>query len=1336
MKIGPIPDPFSGEKIASIYPRIASFVDQTPRLGRLNYFPGRHLTATALQMEQAVRTQRLALRARAVDAGVVSGLEVSWRTASGGVQFEIQPGQGITTDGVDVAIDHVVDAAFEDLWLFDIPTGQVGSLPIGLMDGGPSAAFAAVLLLQPGFVDDADLPLAVQTTDNGTDFTPCPRVPTDEVYYKTTSTDALRLVLYPLPWNEPPGALWQNRVAWSVFNVEAAGGTLPWLSQGVPIAMIGFNDGLVPEWIDRQAVARPAGRPRHTVLIQPGFDRRVWRARFDQFCAQLSQLTAPQASIQFARFLPPIGLLPKAYLTLTKQPANEATPATWNVLQSFFPSSYTIDISVVPLEQLDALIDDCVPLQPYDLTKIDAVRLLLPVSQQWFDPALLAIEVIDPQFDEQIATYRQARGDVLAQRYDLASRRHMLELSVDGNSTPYPLSESDVDLQRLENPEDPVSAPPGDDLQYGVQRTVIETVPNYTSDVMNQLRATAQTFLKTFTNEDIAEFQSLFASCGIDPTQTATAFSPDTPPAWLAGLTVAVANSPLEAGEQDELRRELLAYLKKQCAIQAQEAQKVASATLEDLIAFFTAEANEADELVDSGFLKARTDVFRLGTLLSNSSLATKFVASPSLANIIDRKPPKTDPVAVNAFASQLLADFAPSAIGSGGSPATNPTPGNTAPLAGGMKVRSLSLSTGGLVGGVSLGGIPQETWTNLGQAGDGLVASRDAVQSLSSKLLGANSPLTAAEQDAFKQFTSSAQAFASADTVSLLQRAAQVGTFADTYVANFNDLSQRQIRAIPLDRLQPALAPTIRQEIHDGRLEIFERLTRLNLSLADLTTDFVDAPGTPVRPQLPTFVTRLRFQTLISRRRFDTIATIQQTSDTTGQVNDADESQHFSSGVSYADMAMAALRAVEARVKDYRAFISACQTALDQTKTFIDQITTALKSVEIDLEAARQDVAVALALKAEEQARLDQINAHREKVLNDHVQLVVFHRPRAIALNVDVPIRPIEPALMTDPIIDCLLENPSPPSDLGALRDIFRASPARWFKYAPQWIEKVDHWDHLRIMLERSVSVAIPALDQTPFVSSGRYTQPLTLLYQARQAAAKKYVAAAQNINVATLSSLSWVDLQQQARQQLTLDHLITAGPAPLAKAAAEELEHLFVVATCLHQNFSAVPGLVRLDWAERFGQFDQVAIDFRDLSRLPAWNRIEFTLRREMQLHTDWLFSRIDVNEPEAIALINDLIRVALLLASHAPVDQLIVGHPVDTEITPRPGTLIKVITDPIRIRRGMDVVCNISPTQMVRAVVEDISATNVAARITDVPAANGTPIKLTSASTFYFR
>ena len=98
MKLGSIPDPFSGEKLADIYPRIAPFVEQTPRLGRLHYFPGRHLTDINLGREQKVRTDRLALRGRAVQPGVVSGLELSWRQLSGTVEFALRPGQALTAD--------------------------------------------------------------------------------------------------------------------------------------------------------------------------------------------------------------------------------------------------------------------------------------------------------------------------------------------------------------------------------------------------------------------------------------------------------------------------------------------------------------------------------------------------------------------------------------------------------------------------------------------------------------------------------------------------------------------------------------------------------------------------------------------------------------------------------------------------------------------------------------------------------------------------------------------------------------------------------------------------------------------------------------------------------------------------------------------------------------------------------------------------------------------------------------------------------------------------------------------------------------------------------------
>jgi len=1337
MKTGTIPDRFSGEKIAEIYPRLANFIvaEKSPHLGRLHYFPGRALLDTDLQMEQAVRVQRLTLRGQAVEPGVVDGLEVSWAPTDNGIELRINPGQALTASGIDIIVDHTFSALIDNLKYFDLTTRTISEGFFGDLKSSESAAMTAVLLLQPWSVEDSDLPLAVRQTDNATDFTPCPRVPDDEVFYKTTETDAGRLVLYPLV-DEPPGALWQNRAAWSVFKKEITDIDLPWQSIGVPLALIGFNDSLIPEWIDRHSVVRPAGRPRKRLLDRPDLDSRIWIAQFNQFCAQVAGLSVPLDASSLFHFIPPIGLLPKAYLTLSKLSLTESTPPAWNLRQSFFPSTYTIDISVIPTEQIDALIADTVRLAPYDLSHLDAVRFLLPVSQQWFDPDLLKIEIIDAAFLDTITRFRENRGTILASRYDLAQRRNALEISSTGIATVYPLSPDSPDPKRLETPEEPISPPPGDDLQYEVIRAIGDGSPSYANQLLADLRTTANGLLKSFTIEDFNEFKALFAACGLSATDRDAAFGSATAvPDWLKGFTVdppiPTATGNLNAADQLELRKELLAYVVKQTSIQSDEADALNTSTLQSLIAYFTHKADEADELVDAGFLKARTDVFRLGTLLTNNSLGSKFSASPSLANIIERKPARANTDAVNTFASQLLANFAPSAIGANASTASS-----TASTSGTTSLRLLAKSS---VPNQSLGALQQLSYSSVDQLSESasqLQSSSDAVTSLSDKI-SALSNLSPAERTAFDSLTSAAKTLGSSETIASLQGLATAGKFADSYVANFDRLSQKQLRAIPLDRLQPALAPTVRNEIHDGRLEIFERLTRLNISLGDLTTDFIDYPGRVTRPIDPSTVirSRIRFQTLISRRQFENLDVIANPA-AGSAVSDADESKHFSSGVSYADMAMAALRAVEVRIRDYRTFIEKCQGALEQSQTLANQITTVLARLDVDLDEARQDVDVAITLMKEEQNRLDGINAHREKVLNDHVEFLVYHRPRTVRLNTPVASRIIEPALTSEPVLDCLKENPTPPPDLATLRDIFQASPAAWFKYAPIWIGEVNHWDHLRGMLDRASRTTFPLSEMAPTLSSGRYSDTLGKIFGARIASSQLHLAMAKTILPASLVSLSWIDLHRTAVKQLTLGHLISAGPAQLSKAASQELHDLFAVATCLHENFCTVPGLTRLTWAERFGQFDQVSVDFRDLSRLPSWRNIEFTLRREIQILTDWLFGRINQDIPDAIDLINDLIRVALLLASHAPVDQLLVGQPLEPTFTVIPGGLIKLKVDPLRIRQGMDVFCKISDTQTLRATVEDIASTHVSARITEAALVNGNPIQVTSASTFYFK
>ncbi|MBC8012230.1 MAG: hypothetical protein H7067_19275, partial [Burkholderiales bacterium] len=1038
MKLGAIPDPFAGEKLVAIHPRIAPFVAQEPRLGRLHYFPGRHLTKDHLQAEQDIRTLRLQLRGRSVTSGVVTGLETTWRDTTTGLEFLVQPGHALAADGTDIVVGRSVLSGLDDLLI--VGPGATAEFTT------PEGPFAAILLIEPGHVLDADLPLAAQVEDHGADFTPCPRVPDDEVFYKTTRIDAARLVLYVLPPDftpatpaSTPTSVRRNLAAWKLFDLEARNQSRPWLGLGVPLALVGFDANRAPAFLDRHAVARRGGRPRVRHLAAPALDARFFQARFDHFCAHLGDLTAPDPARAHFRHLPPVGLLPRAYLTLEPQPAASENPPTWRAAQTFFPASYALDVSVVPTEQLDALIADHRTLAPYDLNQRDAVRFLLPVAQQFFDPDLLQVEVIDPAYDTAIANFRATRGAWLARRIDLGGRRNALTSAADGTSVPYPPS---PDPKQLENPELPVGEPPGAfptavALHHTTRAGTFAT-PAYTSDTFSKLRAQAAALIArfTFNADDQREFSELFAACGLTPAQTNAAFAtaPAVPvPAWLAAIQFTVGNDPkLSDPEKTELRTELLAYLKKQISVQAAELAFIHAPTtsVQALIERFTAQAEEADELVDAGFLKVRTDVYRLGQLLTNNSLGTKFATSPALANIIERKPPKADTAAVNSFASQLLANFA-----------------------------SASASSEQIA--------YKASFIKKGDATD---------------------------EKTFKAVGPVPEPYVAAPIYTQLR-------YDATYL-KAGTLSQNQIRAIPLERLQPALAPTVRQEIHDGRLEIFERLTRLDLALGDLTTDFVDAPGTVTKPATPNParpIARIRFQTLIARRQLPVLAKAA----ASGDVDDADESKNFASGVSFADMAVAALRAVEGRIKAYRAFVADCHAALRSLRTEIAEINLALSAAEHELDEARQDVAVALALKIEEQARIDGINTHRAKVLANHVEFLVFHRPRALDTPAFVASRPLQDALATDPVLDAFRDPPPVPADLAALRDTFRASPAKWFVHAPKWLGAVDRWEHLRALLARSAQLPFFNLTFTPAASTGRYQAALATLYRARHAAA-----------------------------------------------------------------------------------------------------------------------------------------------------------------------------------------------------------------------------------------
>ena len=1238
MKLTAIPDPLQGEKLAFVVPTPRPFVPDAGRLARLNHFPGRHLTGEALEGEHQFRVRRLGLRGQAVSPGVVSGLEIGLNRANGDSFFTLGAGSGLTVSGEDVVLDRKLIVRVGELTILDSVTGDLGPR-VGELAAPAPQPQVGVLVWQPVSVPDDDLPLAIIPPGFDQNFTPCDRVPADESFYRRTRTDAARLVLCPWPetWRPLPafGDDWRNRLAWEIFRAERAGfPPPPWLNVGLPVALVGFDENYQPLFADRDAVVRRGGRPRTRVLRERVGEPRLWQAQMNQFITQLAELGDAGAGPVYFRYLPPVGLLPKAFLELTKFPGAGDTPPRWNITQTFFPDSYLVQVSVASLEQLDAVFDEARSLDGYDVGVPDAVELLLAVSQKFFDPQLLELDQIAPEFLQTVGALNDARANWLARRADLQAKDSALAMALTSNALVFP----DRDPEQLD-PEESIASEvpaPGEE-SYG------------TENDDGALAGTEFVALRNLQGDYLKKFS----------------------PAEIAQLS--------DPGLQ--------AYLTKQNNIQSEEGQALDARGLRDFIAYLEAKADRADGLVDRGFLKVNPHVFRLGQLLGNNALTSRFAASASLASTVTRSPDATPASGVNTFARQLFANMQPSAAADAS--AAPATALRAAPATrGGALATSFATSLVGsrpfstTVHNLVLSGEVLSTQTGAGQ-----------VTTLQNLVHQSNNPEAIA---ALKNLMDVSSA-----TVEAQGQLKNLATFADNFVPNFDNISPNQIRAIPLDRLQPALAPEVRKDISSAKLEIFDQLLQLDISLAGLTTDFVDTlPGA-------TAPTVFNFHQLLAQRV-----------DPLLNLTNADEAAHFSVGVKHADMSIAALRAVESRIKLYRNFITVCRDKLAKIEASQAALEQRLKVVGDELKEARQDVAVAQALLAEETARVQGINDHREQILREHASFVVFHRPRAVEARDNSPSRALEPALRIAPVPACLEANLPLPPDLHALAEAFRDAPARWFKYAPQWIEGLDRIEPLRDLMIRAAKQTATITRAAPVASSGRFASAITGVFAARSAVFASQISLVSALNPALFPSWSWGELRRRAHETLTLGHLIDAGPTKLAQQAAGELHNLFQVGACLHHSFSQVTPFLRLLWAEQFSEFDGPA-DFRNLSRLPRWTEVPFTFRREMQLDADWLYSRVDATQPAALDLIHDLIRVGLLLASHAPVDQLITGL-IAEETTPVKGGLIKVLVDPLRIRIGMEVVVHQANVALARAVVEDIGAGQVSARITSVPVA----------------
>ncbi len=743
----------------------------------------------------------------------------------------------------------------------------------------------------------------------------------------------------------------------------------------------------------------------------------------------------------------------------------------------------------------------------------------------------------------------------------------------------------------------------------------------------------------------------------------------------------------------------------------------VSARGLQGFIAYLRSRADRADDLVDYGFIKVQTDGYRLRQLVLGTTAATKLAVSPTLATIAKAETAVASQERISKFFGELKGGGA-----AGGGAGGGAAPGGAGGVLGGRlpPVSTFAVTpaasalgaapSSGLIGfpgpraGLELGGIG-------GGAGGGAVV-------LSPELLRAAPQLT----------------------LQLSTEIQPLGTiFTPGDITNAEPLVGKvSVRTTTIaERLAQPSATEARDYSTATRHEAVQGLLRLADELTAEDRD--DVPGLEDRDYVPGLFAGIEMYGLdqdpfleteeqrTRRRRPFADFIVQEDRNRLLDAlldppdrEDADEGSHFSDSADLSDRTVALMRQVEGRVRLYRDAIAACEQALGRVRTDLLGAQARERQIGEQLAEARHDVAVTRALIAEEEARISAINSRRAAVLANEVRFLAYLRPRDADNLLAPPLRNIDPGLIEAPVPACLRAHAELPDELTDMLRVVREAPAAWFRQGPRLLDGLDRVDllvktmqtaqlrsQLAVLRAPPATVAAIGLATTLAQVRGKQGQAVTL---AR--------AAATRIDLARFATLTWQGAREQAVQVVSLGDLIDGehGRGEVARRAAELFDQLSRICGCLHAELSAVAPSIRLDWAERLSQFDE-APNLRNLASLPRWAEIDYVDRRQMQAYTDWLFNEIETREAAAVGLINDVVRMCLLLASHAPVGRIIAGR-LPRPVTARPGLRIPLVAlDPARLRIGMHALVYRANQIVARAVVEDVGSAEVSARVLTV-------------------
>ena len=169
---------------------------------------------------------------------------------------------------------------------------------------------------------------------------------------------AVSLVPFRNPVNNYDTALQRAALARQIFVT----GPPPTLSDSLlPLAMIGLDRNEI-QWIDMYLVRRDSGPETSGVRLGLA-DPATGQAYLMQYDAQLQANPLSFAASDNFQALPPAGRFPLAGID------------TASLTQTFFPQQMAVELSIIPADELPAVLEDSMSLPPIDLLQQPASAL-------------------------------------------------------------------------------------------------------------------------------------------------------------------------------------------------------------------------------------------------------------------------------------------------------------------------------------------------------------------------------------------------------------------------------------------------------------------------------------------------------------------------------------------------------------------------------------------------------------------------------------------------------------------------------------------------------------------------------------------------------------------------------------------------------------------------------------------------------------------------------------------------------------------------------------------------------------------------------------------------